>query len=179
MRARTCPAALFAAVALAGCAEGRDAANTPNEELTVAADTSAGYSTAAPAPVVPVQGGRTVGGPLTATGQFRTVDPLAGGEGPPGSLTVREDSAGTLVSLQVSGYPQGFELEAAIVRGACEAASAATVAHSGVMQVGTGGVLSRSFTAPVPTAQVLDGAHAAQLRHGGRVIACAELPAVS
>jgi len=160
-----------AALLLAACARGEKtgAERTPNESLTVAADTSHGYRTSAPAPVTPVQGGPMTGGPLAATGQF---SPVGGGESP-GSVAIAEKGAGTGISISLHGMAQGA-VQAALVSGNCATGGAAET-PIGELTVGASGTAGLN----VPVRTVMDGTYSVRPSRQGTVLACAGVPRVA
>ena len=184
--------ALAAGVLLAGCtgqgigkdepvAEERDMERTPYEQLDNAAQSSDAYDGGPQAaPVTPVQGGATVGGPLTATGQFQGV----GGNPPPGSVTLTETAGGTRLSILIRQYSGNAQLRVAVVQGNCQTPGQVVQMAPQPVQTAAGGIGNLETEIPVPTAQILDGRHAIQLLVGeasgassGAVAGCADLPA--
>ncbi len=178
-------AALLLAALAIGCS--RDTAETaidedvedrsPYEQLENTADTSEAYGTAQAAPVTPVQGGATVGGPLTMTGQFEGVAEGA----PPGSVTLTETAQGTRVLIQVNRYTAGTQLAATLTRGGC--ASAGEVVHriGEPFSISPQGIGTLDAPLPVPTRELMSGAYSVRLNTPGRgapemVLACADLP---
>jgi hypothetical protein len=172
--------------ALAACGGIRDeehvddriAERTAYEEMAIAGDTSTGYRSSAPAPVVPVPGSGTTDGPLTATGNFQGV-----AEGfPPGSLTIVEDGPNaTRFSIVVQRYAAGAPLEFSVVRGDCRAGGQ-VVRVIGQAQVPESGIVSQDYTVQLPTRTVMDGQHSVRIANPVRagdplvVLACADIP---
>lgn len=153
---------------------------TGNEELTVAADTSSAYGSAAAAPVTPVQSGDNVDGPLTATGNLQPIAERF----PPGSVTVTQADGGTRVLVKIDRYQPGTELAVSFVTGGCQEQGNVVHTVDKTMQVGTEGFATLDATAPVPTATLLDGRHSVRVHSPGSgppqmVFACANLPAVT
>ena len=184
---RTRRLALAAGVLLSACtaegigrdepvAEDRDVEDrTPYEQLDNTAQSQAeGYGGPAPAPVTPVQGGATIGGPLTATGQFVGVN----GNPPPGSVTLTQAENGTRLSILVNRSTSSAPLRVSIVGGNCQSPGAVVQSVPQTIQL-TNGTGTVDTVVPVQTAQLLDGRHAIQLTgaQGGTVVGCADLPA--
>lgn len=176
---------LAAGLALAACtaegigrdepvAEDREVENrTPYEQLDNTAQSEAeDYGGPGAAPVTPVQGGATVGGPLTATGQFEGV----GQNPPPGSVTLTQVEQGTRLSILINGYTANARLQADIVRGTCQTQGAVVQTVPGTIQTGEDGVADINAVVPVSTAQLLDGQHAVRLTSNAGVVGCAMLP---
>lgn len=174
---------IVAAAVAAGCA--RDAEDvgdrTPAEELAVAGDTAEGFGTDAPAGVTPVQGGATISGALTATGNFRA----AQGGRAPGTVTVTQSAQGSRLLISVQGLTDGAELQPVVVRGGCDVAGAPVHRVGQTIRVGSEGVATLDTQVPVPTAQLLDGTHSVRMQtpagqgSADVVLACAELPQAS
>lgn len=167
-------------VAVVGCADiGEDEPErTPYEQLDLAADTAEGYESDAAAPVVPVQGGRTEGGPLTATGNFRGIAEDA----PPGTVTVTEEGDATRVLVSITRYTPGTELEAEIVQGDCQQPGDVVAQVGEPFTIGQDGIATYNAIVPIPTARLLNGAHSIRVTNPGQgppqiVLACADLPA--
>lgn len=169
---------------LLGCGDGNEPAGnrsedlTANEELTVAADTSQAYGTTGAAPVVPVQGGNNVDGPLTATGNL---DPIAE-QLPPGSVTITQVQGGTKLLVKIDKYQPGTELAVSFVAGGCGAQGDVVHTVAETMQVGTEGFATLETDTPVPTTTLMDGRHSVRVHSPGSgppqmVFACANLPA--
>lgn len=151
---------------------------TGNENLTVTADTSAGYESQAAAPVTPVQSGENVAGPLTATGNLQPIAERF----PPGSVTVTQADGGTRVLVKIDRYQPGTELAVSFVTGGCQEQGDVVHTVDKTMQVGTEGFATLEATAPVPTTTLLDGRHSVRVHAPGSgppqmVFACAMLPA--
>jgi hypothetical protein len=155
------------------------AERTAYEELAVAADTAEGYRSSDPAAVTPVQGTGTVGGPLTVTGNLRGVTP----DFPPGTVTVVEAGPNTtqfMITLQ-RAFAVGTPIEIAIVRGDCVRTGdvVRTIAQAEIPETG---IVTETFTAPIPMRPLLDGRHSLRIANpvqpGDPVVvyACAELP---
>jgi hypothetical protein len=115
------------------------------------------------------QTGEPVGGPGDAAPNIhstRTPDQMiAAGQLSPvnnsgvrGGVNMRGIGEQTEVSMNVSGVPQGQQVQAALVQGACGTAGT-SVAEIGPLTVGAGGVASVTDTVPLPPATVMSGAH--------------------
>lgn len=174
---------MVGALLLGACGGGDDRVEEePYESLATTADTSEGYATAEPAPVTAVQGGETVGGPLTATGNLATP-----GGSSIGSVTLRESEDATRVSVTVRGLAPGTEMQASLVSGRCASPGQVVGVMEGTGRMEEDGVAMWDGPLPVRTAALLDGQHAIRLtapehardlRPGGAgMLACADLPA--
>ena len=151
---------------------------SPYEQLGTTSDTAEGYGTSAAAPVAPVQGGATVEGPLTMTGQF---EPIAEGA-PPGSVTLTEEGQGTRVIIQINRYTVGTELAATLARGDCASSGEIVQQIGESFTIDPQGVGTLRATIPVATRSLMTGAYSVRLNTPGRgapefVLGCADLPA--
>lgn len=177
---------LAAGFALAACtaegigrdepvAEDREVENrTPYEQLdNVAQSDAEDYGGPGAAPVTAVQGGATIGGPLTATGQFEGI----GQNPPPGSVTLTQVEQGTRLSILINRHTANARLQADIVRGTCQAQGAVVQTLPETIRTGEDGVADVNAVVPIPTAQLLDGQHAVRLTSNAGVVGCAMLPA--
>jgi hypothetical protein len=171
--------ALLGCGLLLGCSDtGQEAAETPGQELSVTADTSAGFQDSAiPSPVTPVQGAE--GAPLTATGELRGT----GTNAPPGSVTVTEAGAGgTQVLLKIDHYTPGTRLAATLNQGSCEQPGTVVAPIGEPFEVDPSGFATLQASVSQPTASLLDGRHSVHVTTVGAepesVLACAELPEV-
>lgn len=173
---------LTGAALLGGCGRGAEdpGGRTPYEELAVAADTAEGFGTEAGTPVVGVQGGATVGGPLTATGNLQGTRP----DSPPGSVTVSEEGGQTRLLVTVQRYTVGTELQASIDAGRCGARGQPLHVVAEPIRIPAEGIATLDVVIPLQTQRILDGRHSVSLttpRGQGTadvVLACADLPSV-
>ncbi len=180
MRARRRGWALLmipAALAISGC--GGDESETPYERLETVADTAGAADGPGAVPVVPTQGGATVGGPLTATGQFEGSVEGA----PPGSITLSESGAGTQVSVKLDRYSAGSQVQLSFSNGRCDQPGTPVLAVEPPIETEANGFATTVRQVDIPILALLDGRHSARLRDAGTgqpdiVLACANLPAV-
>lgn len=150
---------------------------TPYERLENTADTAQGYGAAEAAPVTPVQGGATVGGPLTMTGQFEAIAEGA----PPGSVTLTEVGEGTRVLIQIHRYTAGTTLAATLTEGTCDARGEIVEPIGEPFTVSPQGIATLDARIPVRTQNLMAGVYSVRLNTPGRgapemVLACANLP---
>jgi hypothetical protein len=112
-----------------------------------------------------------------ATGRLAEVN----NSGVTGAVTVRGIAGATEIVMNAVGLPEGTQqVEAALVRGPCEA-TGADVAPIGPLPVGVGNVAAVTDTLRMDPGQVLDGNHAIVVRGapagpGVPPLACAALP---
>jgi|GEM_PF-4699062 len=181
MSLRRAVIALTALAVVAGCrqdAEEAPGGRTPYEELFVAADTAEGFGTDAPASVTPVQGGATIGGALTATGNFRGTRPGA----PPGNVTVTAQGQQTRLLISLQRYTAGAELQPIIVAAPCGQQGATVHAEPQPIRIPDEGIASLDTNINIPTERLLDGRHSVRLMTplgegtADVVLACADLP---
>lgn len=185
--------ALLGCGLLAGCQNPRakdeatheGTARTPEQQLSVTGDTSQGYRGPEAAPVTPVQGGTTLGGPLTATGNLIGI----ARDAPPGAVTLTEAGpGGTQVLIKIDRYTPGTKLAATLNAGSCGQPGAVVAQVGGPFEVESSGFATLQASVPQPTASLLDGRHSVRITNPGAVtprtpptftFACADLPAVS
>ena len=151
---------------------------TPYERLETTADTAQGYGTAEAAPVTPVQGGATAGGPLTMTGQFEAIAEGA----PPGSVTLTEVGQGTRVLIQINRYTAGTTLVATLTEGTCDSPGEIVQRIGEPFTISPQGIATLDAQIPVRTQNLMAGEYSVRLNTPGRgtpemVLACADLPA--
>lgn len=181
MNARRMMLVAAAATLVAGCGADEEEApggRTPYEELSIASDTAEGFDADQPSGVTPVQGGATVDGPLTATGNLHGTQPTA----PPGNVTVTEhgDQTRLLVSLQPGTTDAQFE--ASVIRGRCGERGQVVHEVAEDIQVDDTGIGAAEAVVPIPTERLLDGNHSIRLTLPDEqataevVLACADLP---
>lgn len=178
--------ALLCAVLALGCSQ--DTADvaidedvedrTPYEQLENTADTAEAYGGTDAAPVTPVQGGETVGGPLTMTGQFEAIAQGA----PPGSVTLTEAGEGTRVLVQINRYTAGTTLAATLTEGTCGSRGEVVQRIGEPFTVSEQGIATLDARIPLRTQNLLAGVYSVRLNTPGRgapemVLACADLPA--
>lgn len=183
---------LACGVLAAGCEDTAETAidddvtnRTPYEQLDVAADTAEGYKEEIAAPVVPVQGGETTGGPLTATGNLRGI----AADAPPGTIAVTQRGVQSLVSITISRYTVGTELQASITEGSCERPGEVVYTIEEVIRIGPSGQAALNAEVPIPTTTLLNGNHSVRITNPGAsppradppeiVLACATLPSAN
>ncbi|MEX2572474.1 MAG: hypothetical protein WD737_14335 [Gemmatimonadota bacterium] len=152
-------------LAAAGCGDS-DTAEAPGrvetepyEDLAIAADTAESFTTDNPVGVLAVQGGDVVGGPLTATGNFR--GQVEGST--PGAVTVTEVEGGTDLLVTLDGYEPDSDLQVVLARGVCGETAEAIHVVEPVMQVGSAGVANLEATIDQPIRPLFDGAHSIRL----------------
>lgn len=154
---------------------------TPYERTVIAAETARGYEQPeVPAPVVPTQGGQTVGGPLTAAGELRS--PRNGIS--PGSVVVSEYGPGTRLHVKIDGYRPDAELVVYVVQGNCADPVEASYTVEPTMRINSLGFATLEEQVPIRTRTLLDGEHSIRVAapNGGGprfAVACAELPRVT
>lgn len=175
MRGRA--AVLLAACWLAACeGSGGENPDPEGETRTVGSSGTTLGGNSAEAEGMPVQ-------PITRPEQTIAAGTISqvNNSGVEGSVTFRGIGEQTEVLYNVRGFAEATGLvNAAIVRGSCEAPGAA-VAQLDPVAIGTAGIAAATDTVPLPPGEVLDGLHALVVKgeNAGPAtppLACAPLP---
>jgi hypothetical protein len=163
-----------AGVALGGCE--RDE-RTARQQLSAAADEDPGYSTDAPAMVVPVPD-TTANGGNTMTGNLAEMNNSGAG----GVITVTQQNGSTWIQLSVTGVQPNTSVMPTVHRGGCGEVGQLVHQLERVQVDGTG-IANANLTLNQPVQSIADGYHSVriypQAGYQTPPIACAELPATA
>jgi hypothetical protein len=179
MRATTAAAGVLAALALAACDRGGEAAEDTESTIRPGAGTEWGDE-AQPPGGTPELRSPHMAGAATITGQLAPV----GGSDVGGSVTLRDVGGRTLVSLQVSRAPAADRnLRAAIHQGTCTSPGP-EVARLRPLPVQQSGMVAQEDTLDAAPATVMDGRNVLVVwseRATGAAppLACAAIPAAT